>query len=292
MGTFSPDDTGGGAVSTDELIEKMDWQDYAEQDVEKALPIDLRNAIGEASKWMKANAKAEGAPTDAINRVLAFLGKVAGGKYPYPKPAAKTDDKGAGDGKDTPAAKQEKCPKCGAPLKDGKCTECDYKVAADTSGKDTPAQKNQEGLTVTITPEGGVEISGQPINKAGVKGFTSERAATFSTAVKALMGMMADIDPEVAKGIISELVGKALPGDLKWTSGTSALDAKSVKKAIEEAVAAALAPVAKENEELKKRLETIEKSRDDSQSGGEDDTTKTDDVNKGKKGFWDGVPLR
>jgi hypothetical protein len=95
----------------------------------------------------------------------------------------------------------------------------------------------------------------------------------------------------VAKGIISELVGKALPGELKFTSSTPALDAKAVKKAVEDAVAEALAPVTAENTELKKRLETIEKSRTDPQSTEGDGTTTTDDVNKGKS-FWAGVPLR
>jgi hypothetical protein len=298
MGAFATDDGGAATHGTDELIEKMAWRQLDESEIEKALPEDLRKSIGEVSKWLKTAAKAEGAPADAIKQVAAFLSKVAAGKFPMAP--GKTDDtekgngegEGKGDGdaanKGSENANKAACPKCGAEMVDGVCKACGYK---ETKAATSKSASEPEGISVKITPEGGVEISGQPVTKAGVKGFTSERAATFGAAVKSLMGMMADLDPEVAKGIISELVGKALPGELKFTSSTPALDAKAVKKAVEDAVAEALAPVTAENTELKKRLETIEKSRTDPQSTEGDGTTTTDDVNKGKS-FWAGVPLR
>jgi len=61
--------------------------------VEKELPADLKNAITDVVSWMTKMAKGPGAPTEAIGRVATFLGKVAGGKYPYPKPAGKQKPK-------------------------------------------------------------------------------------------------------------------------------------------------------------------------------------------------------
>lgn len=62
------------------------------EEVTKALPADLGNAIKEVSTWMKRMAGMKGAPGPAIARVLTFLGKVVGGRYPYPKPVGKAED--------------------------------------------------------------------------------------------------------------------------------------------------------------------------------------------------------
>lgn len=64
-----------------------------EEDKEKALPADLKEAVTAVVAWMKKMAKGPGAPTEAIGRVATFLGKVAGGKYPYPKPETKVKPK-------------------------------------------------------------------------------------------------------------------------------------------------------------------------------------------------------
>jgi len=67
-------------------------EDSEIEEIQKALPEDLASALKETIAWMKRMGKMKGAPTGSINRVLTFLGKVAGGKYPYPKPAAKSED--------------------------------------------------------------------------------------------------------------------------------------------------------------------------------------------------------
>lgn len=197
------------------------------------------------------------------------------------------------------AAKQDKCPKCGADMKDGACTKCDYKVAAaapPAEGEGEGDKKKEEeekkkpeaskGLSITLTPEGGVEISGQPIGKAGKQQFTGERVTALKSSVNQMLTMLAQVDVEAAKSVIESLVKSTLPADVKWTSGTTATPA-SVKKAIDDA----LAPVVQENVELKKRLEDIEKSRPAPKSeGGDGDTEPGKKVEKSDNP-WKGLGL-
>lgn len=67
------------------------WESDNEE-ITKALPADLAKAIREVSSWMKRLSRMKGAPGPAIARVLTFLGKVVGGKYPSPKPVAKAEE--------------------------------------------------------------------------------------------------------------------------------------------------------------------------------------------------------
>lgn len=67
------------------------WESDHEEIV-KALPDDLAKAIREVSAWMKRLAKMKGSPGPDIARVLTFLGQVAGGKYPSPKPVTKAEE--------------------------------------------------------------------------------------------------------------------------------------------------------------------------------------------------------
>jgi len=67
------------------------WESDNEE-ITKALPADLAKAIRDVSAWMKRLSRMKGAPGPAIARVLTFLGKVVGGKYPYPKPVGKAED--------------------------------------------------------------------------------------------------------------------------------------------------------------------------------------------------------
>lgn len=282
MGAFEGDK--GDAV-VDTVIEKMKWRSYV--DVAKALPAELLEAITEAVGWMKKNASEEGAPTEAIGRVVAFLGKVADGKFPEGEGKEK-EGEGDDDNKDD-VDKQDKCPKCGAEMVDGACSKCEYKASSDEDAN--KGASSEDGLTVRITPGGEVEISGQPVAK-GSKGFTTERTETFKTAVTGLLGMLADVDADGTRAIIEEMV-KALSGDLKWKPGTVAAPA-SLKKELGDLVTSAIteatAPLKKGLEDLGGKVETITKGRGAPQSGdGDDDTTKTD-VNKGES-FWDGVPI-
>jgi hypothetical protein len=284
MGAFDNTD-GSQPVPIEKMLEQMNW---VEGDVEKALPIDLRNAISAALKWFK---KPEGeAPTDALDRVAAFLGKVAGGKYPYPSPQGKEAKKAASD----------KCPKCGEAMKDGTCAGCGYTAKADdedagkacggaAGGKKT--KKDMEGgLTISISPDGDLEISGEKVTK-GLKGFTADRSKTLGDVVKSLLNLLAEVDSETTKSIIDELAKGILPANIKWTSGTQALPA-SVQKGLGDevagAIAAALAPVTKRLEEVSTQVEAITKARPEPKSEG---GNTTDTVKKGM-GFWEGVPLR
>lgn len=64
-------------------------EDSEIEEIQKALPEDLAKALKETIAWMKRMGRMKGAPSGAISRVLTFLGKVAGGRYP--EPAAKTE---------------------------------------------------------------------------------------------------------------------------------------------------------------------------------------------------------
>jgi len=278
MGAFQGD-TGSGA-EVDEVIEKMDWHDI---DVEKALPADLASAIKEAVAFMKKAAGEEGAPADALKRVAAFLSKVAGGKYPYPKPAGKTDGDGDGDGKtgDGDTSKQEKCPECGAQMKDGVCPECGYKAKAKT--------QKSEGLTVTVLPDGQVQVSGEPVEKGG-KQFTAERIAGVGAIAKQAMSLLAETDPDTAKAIIAELVKATLPADLKWTQGTHAVPASVKKEDIEAAVKAAVEPITKKVDDIGNKVEDITKTRGEPKSGDGDDAADQEPTQKSEN-FWKDLPL-
>jgi len=309
MGAFEPEpQTDDSNVGSDVVVEKMNWQQFKEEEVEKALPIDLRNAIGKVMPWLKKQAGVEGAPKNEINRVVAFLGKVAGGKYPYPSPTskAKEGDGSMADEKEKEKAedkkdeteKQDKCPKCGAEMKDGVCTKCGYKQAAGAAKpeKEEEGEKKKgkgkveeaetsKGLNITVSPDGQVQISGQPLAK-GQSQFTGERTTALKGSVAQLLNMLAQVDKEAAKSIIDELAKGALPADVKWTSGTTATPA-SVKKAIDEA----LAPVVQENTELKKRLEDIEKSRSAPKSEEGDGDKEPGEKVKKSENVWSGLPL-
>lgn len=286
MGAFDSADGGQGA--SDSVIEGMTWRDY--EDVEKALPIDLRNAIQELLPYLKKMGGGEGAPAKAISRVAAFLGKVAGGKYPDPTTKEKAPPKEEDDMKKA----LEECPKCGAKIKDGACTKCGYEAKQNPKDEQDEedqqlkgkTKKSEDGLSIRITGDGDVELSGTPLSK-GLKGFTADRSKALAEVVKSVLSMLADVDPETTKSIITELTKGALPGDVKWTSGTMALPPK-VTKDLEGMVTKALEPVMNQFKVLATKVDEVTKARPAPQASGDNKT----DVEKGTgKNFWAGIPL-
>lgn len=295
MGAFDKDDT-----VTDAVVEKMEWREY--DDVEKALPKELQDAIIEVVAWMK-RATPSGLSKESASRVAAFLGKVAGGKYPYPSPAAKADkdndkdkdmDKDKDKDKDITQKQGETCPKCGAELVDEECPKCGWsKKAGAMGGKDKtpqdgkkPPEDGKEKDTkksIELLEDGTMLVNGVRIVKGG-KQFTTERTAAIAAMAKQAMDMLAEIDVEQAKSLIEDLAKGRLPADLKWTSGTTATDA-SVKKMFEEI----LTPIAESVQSISKRVEDIEKSRPAPKSSGDDDTT--DKTVQKDDNFWGGLPL-
>lgn len=293
MGAFDSADV--GVDTPDNVIEGMNWREY--EDVEKALPIDLRNAIQELLPYLKKMGGGEGAPSKAIARVAAFLGKVAGGKYPDPTTKERTPltqrppRKGESDMEKGKA--MDTCPECSAKMKDGICPNCGYKAKQTPEedeekgkGKDQGVKKSDDGFSIRISPEGGIELTGNPVAK-GLKGFTAERSKALADVVKSMLSMLADVDPDVAKSIITDLTKGALPGDVKWTAGTVALSPK-VTKDIEGTVSEALQPVLKQIGDLAAKVDEVTKSRPAPQASGNNET---DVQKKTGKAFWSGVPL-
>lgn len=269
MGTFVPD---AGTATIEELlkglpeIDGVTWRDVA---VEKQIPIDLRNAIKAVIPWLKQSAGGEGAPKDEIGRVAMFLGKVAGGQYPEPAAKAKEEED-----------EEEK--------KKRKAQEDEEEQKRQRKGTiDDPKEKDEEEKKKA--KDKAKADDDDDVAKAleilkGKKGFTSERTADLTNSVKKLIGMLAQVDTEAAKGIIDDLAKGLLPADIKWTSGTTAVPA-SVKKELEEVIA----PVAKAIGDLSQRVEAVEKTRPASKSGDGDTTDKTT-VNKSDNP-WEGLPL-
>lgn len=193
------------------------------------------------------------------------------------------------------AEKAEKCPKCGAILdENGDCLnpKCDYQAKGCGGGKKDEMKKSLVSFdteTAEITIEG--EVS------KGLKGFTEHRMKSLGNAVGALLKLMAEVNPEVTKSMISDLVKQALPGDLKWTSGTTAVPASAVAKSdatpattteqLSAIVKSVLEPVVKRVEEIGGQVAEITKARTSPQS----ESIGTDKVEKSGS-FWGGLPLK
>jgi hypothetical protein len=287
MGAFDPKD-GQTALTVEKMLESISWSEF---DVEKALPIDLRNAIKTTLAFLKK--PEDDVPTDALDRVAAFLGKVVGGKYPDPQ---------------TKTAKADStCPKCGKAMKDGACTGCDYtakataktkeELAAEAKAAEEAAKAKGKGvcksseLNIKISPEGEVEISGDSVSK-WLKGFTADRSKTLAAVVKSLLTMLAEVDGETTKSIIDDLTKSLLPANIQWTSGTTPLPAsvtKDLGDLVSTAIANALAPVTKRLDEVGGKVEEISKSRTAPSSDG---GNHTDKIKKNDSNFWGGLPLR
>lgn len=243
-----------------------------EEEMSKAVDESTIAAIKEVVTWMNKMSKGPGAPTDAIKKVAAFLGKVAGGKYPSPKSKAKPKDeeekkKGKMEDEDEEKKKQED----------------DEDKYPSPKGKTKKDDGNGDGLNIRLTAEGDIEISGQTVHKA--KKFTSNRTAALKETALGLVKLIAEVDPEATKEI-KEIVSE-LPTDPSFSSGvrpTGTAGGVSLKK--EDGESENEKEIMKQLEAIDKRLEKIETERPDSKSlDGQGGTEKTGV----KKGLWDGV---
>jgi hypothetical protein len=228
-----------------------------EEEEEKAMPDDLKKAITEVVAWMKKMSKSPGAPTDSVNRVATFLGKVAGGKYPYPKPAGKTKrDDGTGD--------------------------------EDESGE---PDDEGEGNLMVVKADGTIVLSQKELEKRRM--FTQGRTKTLAEAVLRLAQLVREVDEDAAKALAEALkeLPKGTPPDsqvrpapAKKRGGDPDDEDDDEKNELKKTVS----DLTKRLEDATKRLETIEKTRNPAQGGGGDGTDEP--VQKGqKKGLWNGV---
>lgn len=196
------------------------------------------------------------------------------------------------------AKKAEKCPKCGAILdEEGACLnpKCDYQAKGCGGGAKKP-DMTKKSLVSFDTETAEITIEGE-VSK-GLKGFTENRMKSLGNAVGALLKLMAEVNPEVTKSMISDLVKQALPGDLKWTSGTTAVPASAVAKSeatptatteqLSAIVKSVLEPVVKRVEEIGGQVAEITKTRISPQS----ESIGTDKVEKSQGSFWGGLPLK
>jgi len=233
------------------------------------------------------------------------LGKVAGGKYPYPKPAGKADDnetatqKALTDVADW-AEKEEITKELPADLKAAITRVMTFlrKVAAGTYPYPKPAAK-ADATTATPTTKRdeetqsddapSVEQQVRTVLEDIFKGkrFTGARTESIATMAKQALALLAEVDAEAVKSIITEKV-KALKGEIKWAATSPpASSGTDVKKEIEEALSKALAPLKDEMKATSGKVEEIVKTREAPKSGSSDatDTTVTKSEN-----VWDGIP--
>lgn len=306
MGAFDSDQDGTG------IAVEVGYQ-WIDIDLEKRLGSDLLGALKPATEFLESVEKGESehevfkAVTAelkaAISRVVAFLGKIAGGKYPYPKPAGKAD----GDEEKTQKAitdvadwtdKEEVSKAIPDDLKKAIADVVSFlrKVAAggDMSEKKTQKSQGTDSQTAQQDTTGEVDVEKQVetylTNLLKGKRFTDARKEGISTIVKQALALLSEVDPESVRKIITEKV-QALKGDIKWPKDDDDEKKKKpedMKKDMEEVVGKALEGITAEIKNMNSRVESIEKTRNPSQSGDSDAT----DTNVAKnEGFWDGLGL-
>ena len=129
----------------------------------------------------------------------------------------------------------------------------------------------KKNLAVAIMEDGSIIVEGEEISKA--RKFTESRTGTVKEVVTQLLNLLHDVDSDAAKAVVSsfsQLPLGSVPASEVKPLGTEG----KVSKQLEE-----------ENAELKKRLETLEKSRSDSKELPGDKT----DGAQVKKSLWNGV---
>lgn len=309
MGAFDSDQDDAGAVEVG-----YQWIDI---DLEKRLGSDLLGALKPATEFLESVEKGEREYAEhdvfkavtpelktAISRVVAFLGKIAAGKYPYPKPAGKADEeeektqKALGDVADWTETEEvskaipDDLKKAIADVvsflrKVSAGGEMSEKKTQKSQGTDSrPAQQQDTPDIGEVDVEKQVETYLTDLLKG--KRFTDARKEGIATMAKQALALLSEVDPESVRKIITEKV-QALKGEIKWPSGDD--DEKKpedMKKNLEEIVGKALEGFTEEIKKMNSRVEDIEKTRNPSQSGDSDATDTT--VTKNES-IWDGLGL-
>lgn len=305
MGAFDSDQDGTGA-------EEIGYQ-WVDVDLEKRLEADLISAIKPAAEFLEAVEKGESdhikedvlkaLPADlktAITRTLAFLGKVVGGKYPFPAPAGKADDnekatqKAIGDAADW-FEKEDILKELPADLKTALTRVMAFlrKVGAGgypmPAAKTEPAKKNQEDQKPEGSDESDIEARVEAKFEEMLKGkrFTDARKDGVANLVKQSFSLLSEVDADAAKAILGDIV-KGLKGEVKWAAAP-ATTPKDTKKELEDALEKALKPFGEKLAGVSKTVEDIVKTRGAPQSDGQDTTdkpVKKDDT----EDKWGGLP--
>lgn len=306
MGAFDSDQDGAGTV-------EIGYQ-WIEIDLEKRLENDLVKSMKPATEFLEAVEKGEcehikedvlkALPADlksAITRTLAFLGKVVGGKYPYPKPAGKADDnekatqKAIGDAAEW-LEKEDVTKELPADLKTALTRVMAFLRKVAAGGYPMPTAKSEDKTDDTSTQQDDVKKTDDTDIEARVeakfeemlkgKRFTDARKDGVANLVKQSFSLLSELDADAAKSILGDVV-KALKGEVKWAAAPAA--STDTKKELDEALEKALKPFGEKLESVSKTVEDIVKTRGAPQSDGPDTTDKT--VKKDEtEDKWGGMP--
>lgn len=276
-----------------EAVEKGETKDLSEE-VLKALSVDLKGAI---------------------QRVVQFLGKVSGGKYPFPspKPAQKAEETKKAIGEVVEWAEKIEKDLSGdlkgavknvvAFLK--KAVEGTYEKPTEKAD-DPPAEPDKKPETEPVTKsdddppanlvelkaDGSLLIHGEQIEKG--KRFTTKRTGDIVSLAKSALSLLTEVAPDQAKSLITDIAKSAYSTEISWPTVTPAAPAQStdVQKDLGETLTKALEPIKKGLEEkldgVSGRLEKIEKTRQAPQGG---DPDSTDSSATTEEDVWKGLPL-
>ena len=269
MGAFATQDPSVIGLT----IEKAKAPGGAE-DTMKGLTEDQAKAV---AAWMGKMAKSDDAPEgvkaaaklldDAAKKVTK-TGAVPPQFQPGYKPGEDKDAKKAADEKEMEDAKKAQQEK--------DLEEAKKKKAAE-NGEEYPGPGGQVAKAaepiLQLNADGSVLVAGNVVQKA--KSFTQNRTEQLQSAASALLGLMKEVDEDAMKGLVNQFAKGELPSGGKVDSQVRPAP---VKKGDGD-------PRDVEIAELRKRLDTIEKTRQPSQSvDGEGGTDQ-----KVQKGFWGGV---
>lgn len=223
--------------------------------VQKAFPPEVMSAIKATAEWLKQKSGEQGAPPEAAV-LAAFMGKVAAGGYPapggypYPSPeqARKASDKNEEDEEMKKAKK--------------KVEDDDLEKARKKKELEDEVEKAKKKV-----------VDEEDIEKSS-KRFTKGRVKDIQESMIKLLSMLKGVD----EAALSEALQKAFPkedeeekANVKKEETFKREDVEAVQKAIDE---------------VNRRVEAIEKTRNPPQSGASDTTTS---VQKSTGSFWRGI---
>lgn len=225
----------------------------------------------------------------AVNKAEAAECSKCGGKMAKAEKSKESDkdsdDKGKAD------EDMEKKLKALAPNANAAQIASAVKMLTEAGVTKSEGGEGASGVTIQISPDGSVNVSGVPVTKARV--FTKGRTEAIKAALGGLANILKDVDEEALKGFLNDYVGKGLP---ESPSVPSQVHAVGTEKGLEAVVAKALAPLVEKIDAQGTRLEKIEKARGAPQSEGDagkpganGTTQPAGTQTEVKKSFWSGV---
>jgi hypothetical protein len=256
------------------------WLEVSKADEGSNLPDSFAETLATAVPALrKTISQLEGEELKASKGALAFLSKAATGKFPFPS-------------------------------------------FLNPENKETKTTKNEDGMTenktedknslpaVQISPDGTIQINGEPIAKA--KQFTAERIEALKATLGNIAGLLMETGGvEAVKAALAQgLPASDLPEDAMLDSMVRPVETPGVKKAEDATdlksvepseegksnledfgtvVTKALEPLTSKMKDMGNRIEAIEKAREPSKADMSDEVADSNTVKKSEGDMWGNV---